>query len=179
MVSFTDNPLNSRTAATEDLVRASSATTMTNDGSRARDSASKHTAMLSAAHSMQRAVNPLLLQRASARAPASARTAFEETDGGNDNTARVSCSLHATHKGGDGSGETLSLQLKQFTTPVTKDFTNKLHFFQALEQGAIDRHLTSVEDADMEMIEQMGSGGAIVELEGELVLEDSLSDSRS
>ena len=174
MVSFTDNPLNNPTAAA-DLLRVFSITAT--DSPSARDSAQQHTTMLSAAHTLSAngSVNPLLISR-SMRTAASARLAVKEANGsegatvdhfGEEEASPVSYGLYE-----GGPDEAMALRLKRFATPVAKEFTNKVHFFQALEQGAIDRHLTSVEDADMAMIAQMG---AFEGVEGEEVAAATVS----
>ena len=140
------------------LLRVPSATAA--GGSPARVSAPQHTAILSAAHAQGGTVNPLLLPRP-ARTPAGAQAAVEETGDGGSSTVS-----HMTHEGGDGSGETLSLQLRRFASPVDGQFQEKVHFFQALEQGATDRRGASVESTDMAVTEQLG-GGTAVELQGE------------
>ena len=165
MISFTDNPLHNRAAA--DLLRVSTAT----DGSSARDSTSQHTVRLTIAHAQRGTANALLPRPA--RTSASAQTAAEETDDGSASTR--SNTSHAMHEGGDTSDEKLSLQLKRFASPVEQGFAQKVHFFQALEQGVINTRGANVEDTDMAMIEQLG--WAAVELQGELVRGDSVAES--
>ena len=124
--------------------------------------------MMEAAHALDGPANPLLYNpRYPPRTPAGPQTAVEET-GDICSAALGSSAPQAELESSNGYEEELSLHLKKFASPVTKDFTRKLHFFQAIEQGIIDRSGASVEDTDMAMIERMG-GACPEEPQGELV----------
>ena len=91
------------------------------------------------------------------RIAVSTRTAVEETDDSEGAAAAEHSS--AVYESGDGSAESMALRLKRFAKPIDKGFTHKVHFFQALEQGAFDRRVANIEDADMALVRQMGGDG--------------------